>query len=148
MILLRILGHLWMVPNTLVGLLLASFCGFLFRSGDALVFATKPNSFLTRWMRGGGFFGLVKATVGGVTIGAVIIVRDDVWEQWKDQQEHLKWLQFIAHEKRHVWQQMVGGIFQPLAYVVGAAVAAACGLDPYRDCFLERDARQAAGEPV
>ncbi len=142
MILLRLLGHLWMLPNTLVGLFLASFCGYLHRDGDALLFATKPDSFLTRWMRGGGFFGLVKATVGGVTVGACIILRDDEWEAWKDSQDEPNWVRFMRHEKRHVWQQMIGGVFQPVAYVIGVAVAAAQGKDPYRDCFLEIDARR------
>jgi hypothetical protein len=145
-IILRLLGHLWMCPNTLVGLFLASFCGYLHHDGDALLFVTKPDSFITRWMRGGGFFGLVKATVGAVTVGACIIIRDDQWELWSERQSSIVWIRFIKHEQRHVWQQMVGGVFQPLAYVIGVGVAQLQGKDPYRDCFLELDARRASGE--
>lgn len=142
MIVFRILGHLWMLPNTLVGLFCAIGSTFEGRDGDALVFTTAPGGRMTRWMLGGGFFGLVKLTIAGVTVGAVVINRCDVRDAYSATPW---WAQHMRHEKRHVWQQMVGGVFQPVAYVIGVGIAAARGLDPYRDCFLEQDARRAAG---
>lgn len=51
----------------------------------------------------------------------------------------------LRHELVHFKQARIFGIFLPLVYGVGSLVAWVKGGHPYRDCFLEKWAREESG---
>lgn len=100
----RILGHLWMIPNTIVsGLYLGFFMamGWVRYAGwtpFAIVLAVKPGNWIFNYM---------KQKWAGWSSGAFIVVREDCLPSTRT----------IAHEQAHVIQQMILGVFQPILYV-------------------------------
>lgn len=130
---LRVLGHLWMLPNTIVSalyLMVFGLIGWVRWAGwtpYALVLAVQPGNWI--WKRMDGKW-------AGWASGAFIVVRQDC----------LKSMSTIAHEQAHVTQQMVFGIFQPLLYllIMGTIWVLMRSKSPYYDNPFEIDAREYA----
>lgn len=125
-----------MFPNLLVSLIML---GFLYAIGSvrlgngtrwALRATAVPNRWLDRQMAPGGW--------NGFAIGAVMFVREGASETT------------ITHEERHVLQQMVFGVFQPILYGIFVVVIYLFirNKHPYYDNPFERDARKSAGQQV
>jgi hypothetical protein len=132
MILLYVLGAIWSAPNTIVGLL-CTLLGARYRErvGVALVYEVRQGSILDRWMRTGGFGGLVSRGIAAATCGQVVAV----------QPIYLADQRIIRHETRHVVQGFWLGPLHGPAYLLCCLWAWLCGGDPYTDNALERDAR-------
>lgn len=130
---LRLLGHLWMLPNTLVSAVyLGAFMllGWVRYSGTtpyAVVLAVRPGNPVAKHMQG---------KWAGWASGAFIVVREDC----------LPSLRTIAHEQAHVMQQMAFGVFQPILYLLFMLFIAVFlkGKGPYYDNPFETDAREYA----
>jgi hypothetical protein len=137
------LGTVWNGVNTVAGLLFVLAGGATFERIDprwgAMLWVAKPGRWLSRFMTGGGLFGLVKGGAAAITVGEVIVVAAP---------GYLVNSRLLAHENRHVWQGFLLGPFHAFVYVGGCLVAWARGGQPYRDCFLEVDARRYAAEEV
>lgn len=130
-----------MLPHTVVGLLVAVFGGVRFYKvlKDrywALHFEVLEDGALSRYfMKGLG----KDKRIAGVTVGACIFSVPDYLENRRH----------IVHETRHVWQQMVAGIFQPVTYGLFYLWLRMKGFDhysSYRGIPWEKDARIAALE--
>lgn len=118
---LELLGFVWTVPNTVLGLLLGAFTFQLPRAhGGAFVFDRSPRG-LTRLLRA---MGRTAMTVGFVIVAAVPVEGT-----------------LLAHERYHVRQYSRWGPFFIPVYL---ALAIPYG---YRRHPMERAARRAAGEP-
>ncbi len=65
----------------------------------------------------------------------VIILRDNTVQSWDA----------VGHELVHFKQARLFGPLMPIAYLVGMAVAWLRSGRPYRDCFLEAQARRESG---
>lgn len=128
-----LLGYLWMAPLALAGF----FVLFAFELRGVVewsrfegpVYLVRVGGRFAAWLASRGWY--------GHTVGPFVFLWVDA-----DQQE-------IAHEKRHVRQQMVLGVFHVLIY----AASYLWGLlryrnahDAYHHCVLERDARRSAGQ--
>ena len=128
--LLVILGWLWALPTTLVGVLL----GFI---GGARPAHTSGPECAWVWHVEGGLLGWLFSAValpgghiGAQTIGAVILIRPDCDPR------------LLTHERCHVRQAFaLGPLYLPV-YLVSWLLAG-CS---YADNWMERQARAAAGE--
>ncbi len=127
MILVWLLGHLWTLINSLVGLVFVlvsgrpGFVGMLPRG--ALLFEIT-DSWICRAL----------PTTTGITFGGVVTIfdRSDLRNTW-----------LIAHESRHVLQAMVLGPLYLPVYGLCSLWAALMGGDLYRDNAMEKDAQKA-----
>ncbi|HJS27429.1 MAG TPA: hypothetical protein VJ913_09930 [Actinomycetota bacterium] len=118
---LELLGFVWTVPNTVLGLVLGAFTFQLPRAhGGAFVFDRSPRG-LTRLLRA---MGRTAMTVGFVIVAAVPVEGT-----------------LLAHERYHIHQYARWGPFFIPVYLV---LAVPYG---YRRHPMERAARRAAGEP-
>lgn len=137
-VLLVILGNLWMAPNMIVGLILL---GFLAMIGSVRLAGTTKWSFRAvaipdHWLQQKMDAGNWK----GFAVGSVIFLHND-WAHYS---------KGIIHENRHVLQQMVFGVFQPILYIL-SSIFIWCFIwnkHSYYDNPFERDARRAAGQIV
>jgi hypothetical protein len=121
-VVLTVLGFVWTLPNTVLGLVLGLLTFQTPRlCGGALVFDRAPRG-LTRAMRA--------ANRAAMTVGFVIVSGVRVEGRLLD------------HERHHIRQYMVWG---PLFIPVYLLLAVPYG---YRRHPMERAARRAAGEPV
>lgn len=122
----RVLGHLWMLPLSLLGAFVALVGGVKFAGarGGALIFMAKQGG-LVDWV----FSSTGTAGAGGL-YGAFIFV--------KSTEDRL-----IRHELRHMAQAMVFGVFQPILYALHSAWLLAKGRNAYWDNAFEVDARRA-----
>ncbi len=94
---LKILGYIWSAPHSIVGLLLALYYWpKAWRISEGCIEAIPRNTII------GG------KGVGAQTHGCVIYYRDEKARSWKS---------LRVHERRHVLQGMIGGVFFVLAYV-------------------------------
>jgi hypothetical protein len=123
------MGWVWALPVTAAGFLFAALtlCSLDgFRSGASFWTASE-------WLHKNFFqrFGM-----GAFCWGAVIVSR----------QNGPLTPTGIAHELVHFKQARIFGIFLPLAYGIGALWALAQGKKAYRDNFLEKWARDEAGQ--
>jgi hypothetical protein len=119
---LELLGFIWTVPNTVLGLVLGAFTFQLPRAhGGAFVFDRRPRG-LTRILR---VMNRTAMTVGFVIVAAVPVEGT-----------------LLAHERHHIRQYSRWG---PLFIPVYLMLAIPYG---YRRHPMERAARRAAGEPV
>jgi hypothetical protein len=126
-IVLRILGHLWAVPNTLAGLAIGLACAtFAGWDGTCLRFVSRPSGPTAAFFRRFG--------MAAFTWGAVVVVATP---------SHLERPRLLRHERRHVTQQLVFGPLMLPAYGLASLWALVRGGDPYRDNVFERDARAA-----
>jgi hypothetical protein len=117
----EVLGFLWTLPNTILGLLLGAMTFQLPRlHGAAIVFDRTPRG-LTRAMR--------SFDRSAMTIGFVIVSGETVEGR------------LLAHELNHIRQYMAWGPFFIPVYLL---LAVPYG---YRRHPMERAARRAAGEP-
>ena len=117
---LELLGFVWTVPNTVLGLLLGALTFRLPRAdGGALVFDGSPRG-LTRLLRA---MGRTAMTLGFVIVAAVPVEGT-----------------LLAHERHHIRQYSQWGPFFIPAYLI---LAIPFG---YRRHPMERAARRAAGE--
>jgi hypothetical protein len=98
MIVLRLLGWIWCLPVTLIGLLIVPFC--------------RPRSVRFRWLGHHGVRGVVEFTVGrwpegysAFTFGAV-----QGYVEGRDPERHRK------HEDCHTLQGYIFGALNPLIY--------------------------------
>jgi hypothetical protein len=133
--LLLALGHLWALPNTLLGLLIAlPFARFArAEPGGVLHFVTRARGPLAWWLR--------RFHVAAFTLGAVVT---------HDCEAGPRDVLLLAHERAHVWQTFVlGPLFLPV-YFLASGWAWARGGDAYRDNWFEVHARRAErrGRPV
>lgn len=117
---LRVLGYLWAVPVTLVGLLLALL--YLPRS---VRWRDGALELLAYWVLG------PRGTVG-VTFGWVIMYS---FKSWCDVPRHV-----ARHERVHVAQCLRFGPFMLLAYPVASFIAVLRGGHYYRDNWFETQA--------
>jgi hypothetical protein len=133
--LLWLLGYLWMAPLFLAGFAVLFWFELWGRvtwsrfAGPA--YLVRVDGKFAEWMFGRDWY--------GHTLGPVCFF----WAHDPDQQE-------TTHEGRHVWQQMVFGVFDVLIYVIGwliGFVRTGSTFEAYRQTWLERDARRVAGEP-
>lgn len=121
MIAAQVLGFVWTLPNTVLGLILGLFTFQTPRlHGGALVFDRAPRG-LTRVMRA--------ANRTAMTVGFVIVSGVPLQGS------------LLVHERHHVRQYMAWG---PLFIPVYLMLAIPYG---YRRHPMERAARRAAGEP-
>lgn len=123
-----IAGHLWMLPLTLVGLVIAGL-------HSALVSGASRSS----WGREGVVFRYPGKLWGmenlrGQSMGGVVLLSRDASAKT------------LAHEWRHAQQQMVLGLFILIAYPVSSLAAALRGRHWYWDNVFEADARREAGQ--
>lgn len=123
-----VLGGLWTLPNTALGLL-ASVLGNakLARvDGGTFIFVAQPSG-LWSW-----FFtasGMAATTLGSTVTFASVVGASSPW--------------LLRHELRHVWQyRVLGPLFLPL-YLGIAAVLWVARLRPHWDHPFEADARRA-----
>jgi hypothetical protein len=132
-----IFGNIWMLPNTIVsGLYLGVFAllgwvRFARFTRWAIVLYVPPGCWLSRRGMEGW---------NGWASGVFIIVRDD-------RKNHPT---TIKHEERHVLQQMVFGILQPILYILASVFVFMFmpSKHSYFDNPFEIDARKAAGQLV
>lgn len=130
------LGNIWMFPNLLVSLFLLACLRVMgsVRLGKATRRALRANVVPGKWlankMASGGW--------RGFAVGAVIFIGEDCTDRT------------LVHEERHVLQQMVFGVFQPILYVLISLFiyAFVWNKHSYYDNLFERDARKAAGQRV
>jgi len=131
-------GNLWMAPNTIVtaiylGIFSAlgwiKFEGF---SSWGIKFLVIPDSKLSGYM--------IKGNWGAWASGVFIIGRE----------KYIRNPVTIVHEERHIKQQMVFGILQPVLYVLFSIFiwAFIWKKHSYFDNPFEIDARKAAGQRV
>ena len=123
-----ILGHLWALPTSLLGLLLALV------GGARPVRLDGPERAWV-WHVSGGLLGWLFRSwsfrIGAQTIGAVILVVPECDPR------------LLTHERCHVRQAFaLGALYLPV-YLV-SWLAAGCS---YADNWMEKQARKAAGEP-
>lgn len=141
--LLWFLGYLNMLPMLLVGALLFLLAKVFGQVGCVTVRCYyAPNAVLVRM---DGWFArfMSKPRSGsilyGQTVGPFIFLYLDPSAEK------------LQHEGRHVWQQAVFGILQPIVYLAqmlyGLVRYRSFGL-AYHNVIWERDARKAAGEDV
>lgn len=134
-ILALVLGNIWMLPNTVVS---AVYLGLFWVCGQvrfrgigrwSIQLEVKKDSWLWEHMKGGGW--------NGWASGAFITMKD-----YYDKG--------IIHEERHVLQQMVFGVFQPVIYILASVFIWLVfrSKHSYYDNPFERDARKAAGQRV
>lgn len=136
-----VLGHLWCAINSFAGWLFVKVGGSVFERTDpvysARLYLAKEGGYLVRFMDGGGVGGVVGGGVAGITIGVIIVFRN---------RSYLENETMLKHENHHVLQGFWWGPFHVFAYLIGMLVAKLQGKDAYAGCFLEEDARKAAGE--
>lgn len=123
--------------NTLAGyiatafLLLTRQIKFTRRWGWVLEFETIPDAWMTRkfWHKW-----------AGANMAGVIWYRHDYANSPATQK----------HERQHAWQSFVFGPLQPILYFGHVIIIYLFIKDKhaYLDCWFERDARHAAGQPV
>lgn len=129
---LLVLGHIWILPWTLVGLFCAAVGKTTFyqinREWFALHFVAKPD-------------GLASNCLGdkyaAVTIGSVVVFKTI---------KHADIAYLNCHEHRHVQQQMWFGPLAPIFYAVGWLIGLVTGKGAYWGNPLEVDARQSCGD--
>jgi hypothetical protein len=123
----RLLGHIWAAPTTLVGLLVTLFgARFLRLASDTLLFVARPGSAVAWFFKARG--------VVAFTLGAVIVFVDEA---------HAASPRLLAHERRHTLQALwLGPLFLPV-YGLCSLWAWARGRAAYADNALEVDARSA-----
>jgi hypothetical protein len=130
--LLCMVGHLWMLPNTIASALyLCAFrlLGWVEYKGttDVAILLTVPQgTWLDRKV--------LKGRWGGWAAGAFIVVREP----------YINSITLQLHEERHIKQQMIFGIFQPVLYLLSGLAMVIVGKHFYRDNPFEVDARKAA----
>lgn len=121
-----ILGYLWALPTTLVGLLLAFGGGcwpIAFRHG-AIWFRVASRGPWLLWAEQG---------FRAITFGGVVIVSDD---------GDLESSSLVAHELRHFWQaRILGPLFLPVYLAAWLSLVFRGRRDSYSANFLEVDAR-------
>jgi hypothetical protein len=119
-----VLGHLWVLPLTLIGLVEMAVMGrplaYRLSLSEGLVLIYDSE-----------LFGVT--TLRGCNMGAVTMVRLGPGVP-----------ECLAHEQRHMRQGMVMGVFTLLVYPILGLVAKARGGHWYYDNWLERDAREHA----
>jgi hypothetical protein len=124
--LLFVLGYVWALPTTLIGLVLAAggLCLPVGFNGGVLWFKVTPWSPWMCWKRKG--FSAI--TIGGV---GILAYADDMHDGY-----------LMAHELRHFWQARVLGAFFLPAYGLASLWAMARGRHVYFDNALELDAQR------
>lgn len=124
---LRILGHLWAFPLTLVGLLVAllGWTRFLRLEGGAFLFVAKPGGLVDFLFRFTGTQGGAGVLTGACIFVAPAYAEDSV---------------LVRHERRHVSQAFLFGPLLPLLYGLASLAAVVRGLHPYRNNLFELDA--------
>lgn len=135
---LKVVGHIWAAPLTIVGLFYATLFTILgwyswdSREGIALVFNTKkmPNFLVKLWKGWAGH-----------TVGHVVVLAP-----MPELQRNIT----LRHEQEHVSQMMRFGIFQPIFYLMIMGVIKLCCKNAhyYLDNPFEIDARRAAGQRI
>jgi hypothetical protein len=134
-----VLGTYWMLPMGILGSLLfltAVACGmvgpFVWRYRYATIVVLRGR-FAARMLAKGW---------AATTVGEHVFCYSD---PFADPEQRI-----LKHEWRHVWQQMVFGIFQPMVYGVHwlylRTVKRLPSREAYRQVCWERDARRYAGE--
>lgn len=134
-ILALVFGNIWMLPNSLVSALYLGvfrlFGQVHFRGFGrwSIQLEVRKDSWLWRYMGKGGW--------NGWASGVFIIMRD-----FYDKG--------VIHEERHVIQQMIFGVFQPITYFLASVFIWVFyrSKHSYYDNPYERDARKAAGQQV
>lgn len=126
----HVLGHLWMLPLTLIGLIIVALHCTLFSRPVRVLVDGKGVAFTFP----GKLWGM--ENLRGQCIGGVVLLA------------HAAGAQTLIHESRHVLQQMVLGPFVLIAYPVSSIVAKLRGKHWYWDNALEIDARKAAKQFV
>lgn len=129
--LLVLLGWLWALPTTLLGVLLGLIGGARpsHTSGPECAWVWHVEGGLLGWLFGSVALG-PHAHIGAQTIGAVILIRPSCDPA------------LLTHERGHVRQAFALGALYVPVYLVSWLVAG-CS---YRDNWMERLAREAAGE--
>jgi len=135
-ILFTVLGHIWMLPNTILStavflvLYALGWACYAGRFGYALKFVTVPGKWLHEHM----------GQWVGWAFGPCILVKHEFAQHERT----------LRHEERHVIQQMVFGILQPVLYVLISVFIWCFLMDrhSYYDNPYEIDARKAAGQPM
>ena len=137
----KILGYIWTLPITLIGLvyvLAFSFVGWYRWTGvvgDALVWninldklPPRPAKFWTKW--------------SGHTFGQVVVLKYTLDTE--------KGKVLLIHETEHVHQHMKLGVFMPLMFsIVYLSIKFGCeSADPFLDNSFEISARRRAGQVV
>lgn len=124
--------HLWPLPITLVGAVLAvavrASGGQIEKHGIAWE-ASNGAAFRLLWLMNPW------GQIGAITFGHVILARNAALAQ-----------RLRAHEQVHVRQYERWGVFFPAAYVASSAIAWARGHDPYRDNVFEQEAFRLGGD--
>lgn len=133
-----VLGNIWMLPTSLVS---ALYVGVMwafgqfewgYTTGWALVLLVPKGSRLFNHMSKSGW--------AGWSSGPFILLRED----------HETSAISITHEERHVKQQLLFGVFQPILYIFSSVWIWLFKkqLHSYYDNPFEVDARRAAGQKV
>ena len=132
-----IFGNIWMLPNTIFSALylgaLALFgqVGFVRFTSWAIMLQAKKGT----WLANKG----MKQWAGWAS-GVFIILRHD----------YTSCQRTVTHEERHVKQQMIFGVLQPILYFLASVFIWVFlrSKHSYLDNPFERDARRAAGQRV
>jgi hypothetical protein len=132
-------GNLWALPNTIVSAIYLGVFAILgwvkFESFEqwSIKLSVRPGSgWLWDQMKNGNW--------AGWSSGAFIVIRDDFINVHRT----------IIHEERHVLQQYVFGVFQPILYFLASVFIWVFlrSRHSYYDNPFERDARRSAGQRV
>lgn len=135
-IVLCVLGYLWSLPVTIVGLLYAAlFWALRWYTWQGMhdgafvwSFNEQRAPWLLKWLWSGW---------GGHTVGAVIVLCSAPAEVPV----------ILRHEREHMHQTFVLGVFQPIMYGLNLLMLACLrNVKIYHDHPLELDARRAAGQ--
>lgn len=121
-----VLGHIWMLTDTLIGLLTVLFgwCSFQGWAYDgSMYFLAKPGGIAYWWFK--------KYRFAAYACGGVIVFAEP---EYRDNTIIKK------HEHRHVRQAMMFGPFMPLAYGIASLVAIIRGQPAYEGNWFENDA--------
>jgi len=136
--LLLILGNIWMIVNTLIS---ALYIGAMWAFGQF------------KWGRFTGWAILLVVPKGCHTFN---YMSKGNWAGWSSgpfiliKEGYEVVVQTVTHEERHVKQQLLFGVFQPILYILSSVwIWLFCkSLHSYYDNPFEVDARRAAGQQV
>lgn len=130
----RVLGQIWALPNTIVSLV---YLIAMWAFGQIKPYGKTPISFMWSVVPGTKLERYMAGTWKGWSSGAFIVINPPMNNK------------IIAHENRHVQQQMVFGVFHlPIYLLEMLRIKLFTKGKPYYDNRFEVDARLYASKPL
>lgn len=128
----KILGNIWALPLTLIGLIFALF-------GWTRFYRFEKEDWSWHFISKGGITGwfFTRYAMAGYTVGSIIVY---VNQRYADRQLT------VMHERAHVRQCYKGGILAIPLYYLASLIAWVAGQDKYRGNDFEEQARVEAGQ--